>query len=102
MSTELEFGTLGEILASIPVDDAPVREREVTVTILETDEPSGCRVDALVSLTYSAPVSGDVVGELLESALEHAREEGMLSDPEWLNDPSTEELSCDAISCRIL
>lgn len=50
-----------------------------------------------VNLEYSGskPVEPQRVEELVTNALEHCRQEGMLSDPEW------EDTSCDAITCRI-
>jgi len=50
-----------------------------------------------VNLEYSGsqPVPAQEVEELVSNALEHCRQEGMLSKPEW------EDTSCDAITCRI-
>ena len=100
---ELEIsikGTPEQIDAMLESGDLQTAISSLTAEFdAETEET---HVHALVSLTYNGLVTKEVAGELLESALEHVREEGMLSDPEWLNDPATEELACDEIKVRIL
>lgn len=78
---------------------------EDVFTELNTDIDTGensTTINAAVSMTFSGTVTKENAQALLENALEHCREEGLLSDPEWLNDPATEELACDSIRCRVL
>lgn len=37
----------------------------------------------------------EAIRDIVESALDHCRQEGMLTDPEW------EETSCDGFTCTI-
>lgn len=85
---EVEFTSLDEVFASLMENE-------------ETGEPVTV-INAAVQLTYNGVVTKEAAGELLNNALEHCRTEGLLSDPEWLNDPATEDLGCDAVRCRIL
>lgn len=58
---------------------------------LPNKDPVTTVLDFNVRLTYDGVVTREQVAEVLLSALEHCRQESMLSDPEW------EEESCDLV-----
>lgn len=55
------------------------------------------QIHLAVTISYSGtPVDGKRVAEIVENALEHCRQEGMLSEPEW------EETSCDTVRMNLV
>lgn len=57
------------------------------------------QIELKVRLQYSGgELTAAEACDLLQNALEHTRQEGMLSDPEWMNEPAREELSCDWVT----
>lgn len=55
------------------------------------------QIHLAVTVSYSGdPVDGKRVAAVVENALEHCRQKGMLSEPEW------EETSCDAVRLNLV
>ena len=58
------------------------------------------QIELKVRLQYSGgDLSAEEACDMVQNALEHTRQQGMLSDPELMDKPQ-DELSCDWITVR--